>query len=159
MESTADPDASTSSPLRVAFSELVRLETELWNAVDQRLRRDDDLPLTWFEPMQVIDSVVDCRIADVSEALSITVGGASKLVDRIAAAGLCERRPNPADARSSVLVLTPAGRRRLARAQGTFDDELERCVGAAVDHERLTAFTATLRDLRRHLADREEAQP
>ena len=37
------------------FNELIRFETELWDAVDKRLREVHDLPLTWFEPMQVIE--------------------------------------------------------------------------------------------------------
>jgi hypothetical protein len=32
----------------------VRFETELWNALDARLRTEFDLPMTWFEPMRVI---------------------------------------------------------------------------------------------------------
>ena len=103
--------------LATLFSELVRLETELWDRVDRRLRNDHDLPLSWFEPMQVIDRVPHCRVADIAQALSITVGGTSKLVDRIERSGLCSRAPNPDDARSSVLALTRAGRRRLDAAR------------------------------------------
>jgi DNA-binding MarR family transcriptional regulator len=51
-----------------------------------------------------------CRVFDINEQLSITVG-ASKLVDRIEAAGLCRRRVNPDDRRSRFIELTPAGRR------------------------------------------------
>ena len=133
---------------------MVRLETELWDLVDRRLRRDHDLPLTWFEPMQVIDRVPDCRVADVAEALSITAGGTSKLVDRIEQAGLCERRPNPDDARSSLLALTAAGRRRLAAARISFDDELEVRLGTALPGERLDSLGSSVRTLRQHIADR-----
>ena len=34
--------------LKVLFSDLIRFETDLWNAVDARLRSEYDLPLTWF---------------------------------------------------------------------------------------------------------------
>ena len=33
--------------LKVLFSELVRFETDLWNAVDARLRSEHGLQLTW----------------------------------------------------------------------------------------------------------------
>jgi DNA-binding MarR family transcriptional regulator len=139
--------------LGVLFSDLVRLETDLWGLVDQRLRRDHELPLSWFEPMQVMDRVSDCRVADIAEALSITVGGASKLVDRIEHAGWCGRAPNPNDARSSVLALSRAGRRVLDAAQGSFDDELATRLAAALSPERLTSFASTVRDLRQHITD------
>ena len=93
--------------LTALFSELIRYETELWNAVDARLRGDCDLPLTRFEPMQIIGRRKACRVHDIAEELSITVGGTSKLVDRIEAFGHCRRRPNPGDRRSSLIELTP----------------------------------------------------
>ena len=138
------------------FSDLVRLETELWDQVDRRLRADHDLPLSWFEPMTVMHRVAGCRVADIAEALSITVGGVSKLVDRIERAGWCARTPNPNDARSSVLALTRAGRRMLSAASVSFDDELAARLGAAISPERMSSFAATVRDLRSHLAGRQE---
>lgn len=152
MESKDGSSSGSAVELGVLFSDLVRLETELWDVVDRRLRRDHDLPLSWFEPMQVIDRVEDCRVADIAEALSITVGGVSKLVDRIERAKWCERAPNPNDARSSVLALTPAGRRVLGAANASFLDELDLRLSAAVSPQRLTAFAATVRDLRNHTA-------
>lgn len=141
------------------FSDLVRLETELWELVDRRLRGDHDLPLSWFEPMQVIARVEDCRVADIADALSITVGGVSKLVDRIERAGWCERAPNPNDARSSVLALTHAGRRKLEAAKASFADELAVRLSAAVSPGRLAAFGSTVRELRRHIATQQEGAP
>lgn len=137
------------------FSDLVRLETELWELIDRRLRRDHDLPLSWFEPLQVIDRVPNCRVADIAEMLAITVGGTSKLVDRIERSGLCSRAPNPDDARSSVLALTPAGRRRLDAAQGSFEDELEARLGPALTAERLESLASTVQGVRRHIADQQ----
>ncbi len=144
---------SRSSPVELAglFSDLVRLETDLWDLVDQRLRREHELPLSWFEPMQVMDRVGDCRVADIAEALSITVGGASKLVDRIEHAGWCGRAPNPNDARSSVLTLSRAGQRLFGAAQGAFDDELATRLAGAVSPDRLALFATTVRDLRQHI--------
>lgn len=136
------------SDLSALFSDLIRFETELWNAVDARLRADCDLQLTWFEPMQVISRTGTCRVIDIAEALSITVGGTSKLVDRLEDAGLCRRRSNPADRRSSVLELTASGRRLLVHADTVFEAELQRRLGSSVSPAALSRFGATLRILR-----------
>src|SRR5258708_3246756 len=133
--------------LKVLFSELIRFETDLWNAVDARLRSEHDLPLTWFEPMQVMSKYTACRCFDIKEELSITVGGTSKLVDRIEAAGLCRRRANPDDRRSQIIELTPAGRRLLAKATKTFEDELQARLGSVVTGRALDQFGATLTTL------------
>jgi MarR family transcriptional regulator, organic hydroperoxide resistance regulator len=136
------------SDLRGLFSDIIRFEIELWNAVDARLKSEFDLPLTHFEPMSVIDRLPGCRVYDIASELGITTGGTSKLVDRIEASGYCRRLPNPADRRSSLLELTPAGKRLFAEAGEAFDDELERRLGAAVPERTLRQFGATLSRLR-----------
>jgi MarR family transcriptional regulator, organic hydroperoxide resistance regulator len=134
--------------LKQVFNDLIRFETELWNAVEARLKRDFGLPLTHFEPMSVMDRLADCRVYDIAAELAITTGGASKLVDRIEASGYCRRRPNPADRRSSLVELTPEGRRLLTKATAAFEDELDRRLGAAVPERTLRQFAATLTRLR-----------
>jgi DNA-binding MarR family transcriptional regulator len=130
------------------FHQLVRFETELWNAVDARMRDDLDLPLSRLEPMQVIARHPSCRVNDIAEELSITIGGTSKLVDRIEAAGYCIRRANPDDGRSSVIELTAAGRRVLANAAKAFEDELETRIGSAVSARSLQQLYSSLIKLR-----------
>jgi DNA-binding MarR family transcriptional regulator len=140
------------SDLKAIFSELVRFQTELWNAVDDRLRTDFDLPLSRFEPMQVIARQPSCRVFDIATQLSITVGGTSKLVDRIEESGYCVRRNNPDDRRSSLIELTLAGRQVLERATVSFEDELKIRLGAASGRtldqlgETLTRLRASMND-------------
>jgi len=143
------PPAADGAPdLKRLFSELVRLETELWDAVGARLRADHGLPLPQFEFMQVIAQTPNCRVQDIAARLSITVGGTSKIVDRIEAAGHCARRANPDDRRSSIVELTPAGKRLLAKATVTFEDELGKRLGPALTHGSSVQFTKTLTRLR-----------
>src|SRR2546426_642527 len=105
------------------FDRLVRVEILLWNAVDHRLRNDHDLPLAWFEAMRIVGRDGGARVRDVAEELIITEGGASKLVDRVQAAGYAERRPHATDRRSSRIGLTDTGRAVFRRAQASLDDE------------------------------------
>jgi len=126
------------------FSDLIRFETELWNAVTARLKSEHGLELHYFEPMQVIARTPDCRVQEIAEALSITVGGTSKLVDRIEAAGWCRRRANPADRRSSYVDLTPAGRLLLAAAGRTFTEEVEGRLRSPLSARQFRDFGATI---------------
>ena len=141
-------DRTVMTDLKALFSELIRFETELWNAVDARLRADYDLPLSRFEPMQVMARRGACRVNDIAEELAITVGGTSKLVDRIEACGYCRRRPDPDDGRSSIIELTPAGRRLLNAATATLERELADRLGSAVSAHALQQFNRTLTKLR-----------
>lgn len=134
--------------LKLVFHDLVQFEIELWNAVDGRLRAECDLQLTWFEVMQLLARRSGCRIQDVAEEFGITVGGTSKVVDRIEAAGYCRRRANPNDRRSSLVELTPAGLRLADKATKVFEAELEARIGAVFSGQELERFAAALSALR-----------
>jgi DNA-binding MarR family transcriptional regulator len=130
------------------YNDLVRFETELWNAVDARLRKDSDLTLARLETMRVIAGHNDCRVFDIADELSVTVGGISKIVDRIEAAGHCRRRANPEDRRSSIIELTPPGRKALTEATVVFEDELELRIGSVLSDSALKQLGAALSKLR-----------
>jgi DNA-binding MarR family transcriptional regulator len=134
--------------LKQLFSDLIRFETELWNAIDARLRAEHDVPLHKFEPMQIIASRPNCRVYDIAGALSLTTGGVSKLVDSLEASGYCKRRPNPDDRRSSIIELTPAGRKALAQATKTFERELDLRLRSSVPARTLAQFSSSMRALR-----------
>jgi DNA-binding MarR family transcriptional regulator len=132
----------------VLLHELTRLETELWNAVDARLRAELDAPLSRYETLRIVDATADCRVLDIAQTLAITMGGASKLADRVEADGLIQRRSNPADGRSTFLTLTDAGRDLLARAVVIVDAELERRIDPVLRGHTLGAFIESLQGLR-----------
>ncbi|MBF6126396.1 MarR family winged helix-turn-helix transcriptional regulator [Nocardia brasiliensis] len=130
------------------FDQLVRVEILLWNAVERRLRAEHELPVPWFEMMRVVDRLGGARVRDVAEALTITEGGASKIVDRVQAAGYAERTRDPADGRSPRITLTPSGIRMLRAATATAEAELAERVGAVLGPDSLDRLDATLRLLR-----------
>ena len=140
------------------FGDLVRLETELWNRVEARVQQVHGVPLAWLEIMQVVGATADCRVLDIARALSITVGGASKVVDKVEAAGFCRREPNPTDGRSSLIRLTEPGEALLEGANVTFARALTAFVGAAVPAGELAQLSVTLRRLRHHLTTADPAE-
>ena len=149
MPASDTPAAQPAGPeLTVLFSELVRLETELWNSVEGRVRAEHDVALGSYEVMTVIAQQPGCRVHDIATALSITVGGVSKIVDRLEAAGYCARRANPADRRSSIIELTAPGESLLVQLSQTVEDELERRLGPARPGVSLAGLTRTLTQLR-----------
>jgi MarR family transcriptional regulator, organic hydroperoxide resistance regulator len=142
------PGSQPGLDLRFLFSELVRLETELWNAVEGKLQADFGLTLPVFEFLQVMSRTPACRVHDIAAELSITVGGTSKIVDRIEASGYCVRSANPNDRRSSIITLTPAGKRLLPKLTAAVDDELRNRLGAGVPDRSLIQLAKTLTRLR-----------
>ncbi|MFI6173131.1 MarR family winged helix-turn-helix transcriptional regulator [Nocardia sp. NPDC051052] len=130
------------------FDQLVRVEILLWNAVERRLRDDHSMPLPWFEMMRVAERLGGARVRDIADAMTITEGGASKVVDRVQAAGYAERQRDPADGRSSRITLTPSGARKLRAATATVETELAERIGAVLGTDSVDRLDATLRLLR-----------
>ncbi|WP_082771935.1 MarR family winged helix-turn-helix transcriptional regulator [Actinoplanes sp. TFC3] len=126
--------------LLTLFDDLVRVEIQLWNALDARLRAECDVPLGSLKVLRVIAETPECRVQEVAGALTITVGGASQSVDRLERRQLCVRTPHPRNRRSSVLELTEAGRRLLAEGNAVQKRHLREVLGEALtaeDRERL----------------------
>lgn len=134
--------------LRRVFDDLVRFETLLWNGLDARLREESDVTLGSLNVLLVVDSTPSCRVFDVADQLAITVGGASQAVDRLVKLGLAERCANPEDRRSSLVVLTAAGKEKLASAGEVFDRELAKWLRDPLSRTGLTQLGAALAKLR-----------
>ncbi|MEU8220995.1 MarR family transcriptional regulator [Kribbella sp. NPDC048915] len=114
------------------FTDLVRLETRLYNVLDARLKAEHGLPLGQFEFLRYIDKHGSARVYDLAREMAITVGATSKAVDRLESAGRVRRTANPTDRRSSLVELTPTGARDLAAANPTVEAELHIWVGSVL---------------------------
>jgi DNA-binding MarR family transcriptional regulator len=116
------------------LSDLVRLEFTLWNRIDERLRAEHGQPLAFFWPLYVVghSAAESLRIGEIAGTLGITVGGASKIVDRLARAGFLRRAPDATDRRASRVVLTDAGRSFLAAASQTYEAEMTTLLDATL---------------------------
>lgn len=128
------------------FDLLVRYETELWNHLEDRLRDGGGVSLATLSALRVVDHHDRrARVQDVRADLRITVGAASKLVDRLERDGLATRRPHPDDRRSSLVELTPAGRDALATGTALLDEAMRAHLG----EETAAALAAATEVLRR----------
>jgi DNA-binding MarR family transcriptional regulator len=108
------------------LTDLVGLEIELWNRIEAKLRQDHDLSLAFFEVLFFIcrSPVGKLSVGDLAQAIHITVGGCSKLVDRVEAVGLIVREAAADDRRASHIALTTSGQLKLAEASKTCESEM-----------------------------------
>jgi len=131
------------------FDTVVAHETALWGRVDAAVVRACGVRLGSLSALRVIASRGDrCRVQDLTVDLQITVGAASKIVDRLEGAGLAQRRPHVSDRRSSVITATEAGRNTVAEGLAAMEVALgEHLQGT--DAAQLTAMTGQLTQLTR----------
>jgi DNA-binding MarR family transcriptional regulator len=161
---TAMKNKEISPPDRIQWSsDLIRLEIVLWERIDARLRAEHDLPLAYFESLYFIARSPEksLRVGDLALALRVTVGGTSKLVDRIERAGLIRRDSDPADRRASRVALTPMGLRTVAAANETYEAEIARVLdsvfSADEQHQMHTLVTRLLTALTHHELEADES--
>ncbi|HWD78339.1 MAG TPA: MarR family transcriptional regulator [Kribbella sp.] len=134
--------------LTAFFTDLVRLETRLYNALDRRLKDEHELPLGQFEFLRFIDAHGTARVYDLAREIAITVGATSKAVDRLEAAGRIRRTANPSDRRSSLVELTADGRRALEAATPTVEAELRTWVGSVLPASAVSQLATSVSMLR-----------
>jgi len=131
---------------QVLFADLVRCETRLYNALNDRLRERHGIVTSQYEALRFLRGHPESRVADLAAEFAIGIGATSKGVDRLERLGLVSRLPNPADRRSSLLVLTDEGMRLVDAAELTVTERVTELFGLVPGHSEAAAgFLALLR--------------
>lgn len=123
----SDPDAGLVRDREAATKSGARLELRLWlrlltctSMIEQmiraRLRVEFDTTLARFDVLAALDAADrELTMGALSARLMVTSGNVTGLVNAMAQDGLVERRANPADQRSTLIAMTPAGIALFAR--------------------------------------------
>ncbi|GIH51053.1 DNA-binding transcriptional regulator, MarR family [Microbispora rosea] len=119
--------------LQSFFADLVRCETRLYNALNDRLRERHGIVTSQFEALRYLRDHPGSRVADLAAEFAIGIGATSKGIDRLEKHGWAVRRPNPADRRSSLLALTDDGSQLVDAAETTVTDALAELIGDTLD--------------------------
>ena len=109
------------------FTALVSAELRAWNAVESALcKANNPLSLCRFLVLRTVRDTPTCRIQEVAASQGITLGAASRLVDRLHRDGLLHRTPCEHDRRATILTVTDTGMTHLASAEAIVTAEQER---------------------------------
>ncbi|WP_381562124.1 MarR family winged helix-turn-helix transcriptional regulator [Streptomyces eurythermus] len=130
------------------FDDLVRCETRLYNALNDRLRERHGIVTSQFEFLRFLRDHPGARVADLAAEFAIGVGATSKSADRLEKQGWITRQPNPSDRRSSLLALTDDGSRLLAAAEKTFTEGLAALIADTLDDASGAAAVRAMSKLR-----------
>ena len=101
-----------------AWRAFLRAHAVLTDALDRELQAERDLPLAWYDVLlNLAEADGDrLRMRDLAERVLLSRSGLTRLVDRMATAGLVYRSPDPDDRRGTLACLTDEGLRMLRRA-------------------------------------------
>jgi len=101
-----------------AWEGLIRTVGDLLKTFDRELEDSEGIPLTWYDVLVHLSESPQesLRHQVLADSLLLSRSGVTRLVDRMAQAGLVCREAAPEDRRVSYVVLTPEGRATLDRA-------------------------------------------
>ena len=129
------------------FTALIHTEMGAWNAVESALSEADNaLTLGRFLVLRTVHDTPTCRIQEVAASQGITLGAASRLVDRLHRDGLLHRTPCEHDRRATILTVTDQGLAHLEEACAIVDKEQERLFAplSTAQREELTRSLALI---------------
>jgi DNA-binding MarR family transcriptional regulator len=120
-------DACGGTPQRDAWLALARAHAAITGRMQEALTAAGLPPLPWFEVLATLAEAParQLKMGELAEALVITRGGLTKLVDRLIKAGLLERNFCESDRRVSYATLLPAGEELLEEMRPLVSGELD----------------------------------
>jgi DNA-binding MarR family transcriptional regulator len=149
---TAAPTHETcgGTPHREAWLALARAHAAVTGRMQEALTAAGMPPLPWFEVMATIAESPEQRLkmGELAEALVITRGGLTKLVDRLIKAGLLERTFCETDRRVSYATLLPAGAEMLEEMRPVVSAELDVAFNGNLSDGEAEVLRETLERLR-----------
>lgn len=143
---TAGPAERDGTPHGDAWGALTRTHAAVTQRLQEALSQSDFPPLPWYEVLAAVAEAPEqrMRMGDLAEALVITRGGLTKLVDRLIKAGLMERTFCESDRRVSYATLLPSGAQLLEEMRPVVAAELAIAFSANISEAEASELRETL---------------
>jgi DNA-binding MarR family transcriptional regulator len=140
----------TGSPHGDAWGALTRTHAAIVGRLQEALAASDFPPLPWYEVLATVAEAPEQRMkmGDLAEAMVITRGGLTKLVDRLIKAGLMERTFCETDRRVSYATLLPAGLDLLSEMRPVVVAELQIAFAANLSDRQADELRGMLEQVR-----------
>jgi DNA-binding MarR family transcriptional regulator len=133
-----------------AWARLVRVQQSVLGAVERDLKAAGFPPLAWYDALLELSRAPNgqLRPVELEKQMLLAQYSTSRLIDRLAEAGLAERRACSVDGRGHYVAITQAGRNLQKKMWDTYAAAIERHVGTKLSSKE----AAHLADLLGRLA-------
>ncbi|WUG37237.1 MarR family transcriptional regulator [Streptomyces sp. NBC_00459] len=142
-------EEAANNALVLAFGRLQGAANRLEYILGRSLEQECGISHLMFEVLLILGRAGEPGLSmrAVAQEQVLTTGGATRLVDRMAAAGLVERAEDPDDRRGRLVRLTPLGEETAVRASRLHVENIRRHFVAPLPPEDWERFTEDLRIL------------
>ena len=120
-----------------AWARLLRVQQGLLTAVERDLKKAGYPPLAWYDALLELSRAPGgmLRPGELEKHMLLPQYSTSRLVDRLADAGLAERKTCPVDGRGQYVAITPAGRTMQKKMWDSYSAAIERHVGSKLSNK------------------------
>jgi DNA-binding MarR family transcriptional regulator len=121
-----------------AWLAMVRTQTRLWEQAEAQMRRDNGLTMARYDVLAHLDTAGGrLGLTDLAASVLLSQSGLSKLLDRMQAADLVRRDPDPRDGRAAFASITPRGRSLVTKARHSHHQFVRQAFAEALDDDDL----------------------
>jgi len=128
----------------LAWSRLVRAHGAAFGTVEQALKKAGLPPLEWYDVLLELERAGPLRPRDLQARLLLAQYNLSRLLDRMAAAGLVEKQACAEDGRGQSVAITEAGRALRRSMWPVYAAAIEAAVGSRLTPEEAKRLADTL---------------
>jgi DNA-binding MarR family transcriptional regulator len=120
-----------------AWVRLMRVQQGVLASVEQDLKKAGFPPLAWYDALLELSREPNgmLRPVELEKQMLLPQYATSRLVDKLAEAGLAERKTCPVDGRGQFVVITAAGRNLQKKMWDTYSAAIERHVGSKLTNK------------------------
>ena len=129
-----------------AWGALLRVHAAVVPELDRTLHGATGLSLAWYDVLLELAVEPDgrLRMSDLGERVTLSRTRVSRIVDELVSAGYARRTDHPGDRRSSLAVITPAGRAAFMRAAPVYLSAIEEQFAAGLTATQLDELAGLL---------------
>lgn len=145
-----EASAAVDDPLITSFGRLVEVYGRLERQLGRSLEGACDLPHVWFEVLLRLARSPEGQLAmgRLADQIVLTSGGVTRLIDRMEAAGLVERRSCATDRRVQYATITEKGTEKLEEAAEVHRHNLRELFAQRLTDRELATLDRLLDKLR-----------
>jgi DNA-binding MarR family transcriptional regulator len=131
------PHALPSDSVINAWVRLIRAQRQALLSIEAEMKAAGFPPLSWYDVLLELKRAGgSVRPQEIEAKLLLAQHNVSRLIDRLAEAGLVERRPVADDARGQTIAITAAGRDLQKRMWSVYGPAIQKHVGAPLGDDR-----------------------
>jgi DNA-binding MarR family transcriptional regulator len=135
-----------------AWEAFLQAHARVSDELARDLKKERDLELSWYEVLLHLSSAPGrrLRLQDLATRVLYSRSGLTRLVDRLASAGLVTREPCEEDRRGTWALLTPEGLRTFRRAAPTHQRGVEDHFIAKLSDHEIAVITSAMKRIAEH---------